>query len=234
MSDSIGSSQYIQLQPLKQCSTCGQYFPPNLDYWHKHKNKHDGLSSTCKVCAKARAKKWYENNREKALENVRRFRINNPQIIKERNHDYYIRNVARHRKSTLNWQKHNRTKVNLWTKRWRDNNKARIRQLKKRWRKQNPDKERATKQLRRTRKHNAGGFFTSQEVRRLYVEQNGQCFHCGIDISAGYHCDHWIPLAKGGTNWIANIRLLCPHCNFSKGSKLPCEWCPERYLSSSK
>lgn len=32
------------------------------------------------------------------------------------------------------------------------------------------------------------------------------------------------PLARGGSNWISNIQLLCPRCNTSKKALDPIVW----------
>jgi hypothetical protein len=39
-----------------------------------------------------------------------------------------------------------------------------------------------------------------------------------------YHKDHIVPLARGGANWIANIQLTCPKCNFSKNRSDPIDF----------
>jgi 5-methylcytosine-specific restriction endonuclease McrA len=40
-------------------------------------------------------------------------------------------------------------------------------------------------------------------------------------LAKGYHVDHRVPLSRGDSNDISNIVLACPHCNLSKGAKLP-------------
>ena len=45
----------------KTCSKCGEIKP--LGEFHKNKNAQDGYSHTCKECACARARKWYEANK---------------------------------------------------------------------------------------------------------------------------------------------------------------------------
>lgn len=78
---------------------------------------------------------------------------------------------------------------------------------------------------RKSRVKGAEGKFTFDEIVGLFRDQQGYCFHCGIDIIlTGYHIDHWIPISRGGSNWIENLRLLCPTCNLRKHNKLPCEW----------
>lgn len=46
------------------------------------------------------------------------------------------------------------------------------------------------------------------------------CYHCKKVASDG-HCDHLIPLSKGGTDAIENLVWSCENCNLSKGNKIP-------------
>lgn len=45
------------------------------------------------------------------------------------------------------------------------------------------------------------------------------CYHCGKLDEKG-HCDHLIPLSKGGTDSILNLVWSCAKCNRAKGSKI--------------
>jgi 5-methylcytosine-specific restriction endonuclease McrA len=85
-------------------------------------------------------------------------------------------------------------------------------------------------QARRSRKRNAVGSYTPEELINLYKQQKGKCANCKIKISDRkysrnrYHADHVVPLSKGGTNYIQNIQLLCRECNLSKSALDPDEW----------
>jgi 5-methylcytosine-specific restriction endonuclease McrA len=52
-----------------------------------------------------------------------------------------------------------------------------------------------------------------------------KCSKCGENCADKYHVDHLVPLAKGGHNNPSNLVIACPHCNDSKGAKLPHEFC---------
>lgn len=61
-------------------------------------------------------------------------------------------------------------------------------------------------------------------VRFLVMKQaNYSCQICGVsrrrDQSVELHVDHKIPLAKGGTNEVSNLWVLCSTCNLGKGIK---------------
>lgn len=45
------------------------------------------------------------------------------------------------------------------------------------------------------------------------------CYHCKTFTGAG-HCDHLIPISKGGTDAIENLVWSCPKCNLRKGNKI--------------
>ena len=61
--------------------------------------------------------------------------------------------------------------------------------------------------------------------RRLYGEQGGYCHGCEHHFELrNFHVDHIIPKAKGGTDHISNLQLLCGACNSLKGDR------PQEYL----
>jgi len=64
------------------------------------------------------------------------------------------------------------------------------------------------------------GTYTGEDVRRLMVAQSSRCRACGVSLLImGYHVDHIVAIAKGGLNVAANLQLLCPRCNLSKGAR---------------
>lgn len=68
------------------------------------------------------------------------------------------------------------------------------------------------------------------EVRkRLYGEQEGNCKACGLHqpVAANLQIDHIRPIARGGSDHITNLQLLCPRCNATKGDR-PMEYLEER------
>lgn len=194
-----------------QCSLCGNTYPRSPQYFLPSKYR-DGLTAYCRECNREKCRIYYhkhkEEKREQELERGRVF---------YRNNRYEI--LAHQRQQKLL-------------------NKERVlaiqREATKRYKKNHPEQQRRHEKLKRNRKYNADGFHTSQEISSLFRDQEGYCFHCGVDIIlVGYHIDHWVPLSRGGSDYIANIRLLCPHCNQVKYNKLPHEWSPERYSSTT-
>lgn len=71
--------------------------------------------------------------------------------------------------------------------------------------------------------------------RNLYNAARGFCAYCDRltdlpSLLSARHTeltatiDHIIPLSRGGTNRIENLRLACAACNGRKGDMLPDEW----------
>ena len=49
------------------------------------------------------------------------------------------------------------------------------------------------------------------------------CVYCGA-ADVALHCDHVIPLSRGGSNDMRNLATACEACNTSKGARTPSEW----------
>lgn len=61
--------------------------------------------------------------------------------------------------------------------------------------------------------------------KHLYGEQGGYCNGCETHFEMRhFHVDHIIPRAKGGTDHVSNLQLLCGNCNSIKGDR------PHEYL----
>lgn len=79
--------------------------------------------------------------------------------------------------------------------------------------------ERERCRVKEVLRRSADGSFSKEEIADLYELQDGRCAACTARLSSKYHIDHIVPLANGGTNYIANIQLLCAPCNLSKGAR---------------
>ncbi len=63
--------------------------------------------------------------------------------------------------------------------------------------------------------------YTAREHKvALYGEQSGNCAGCGAHFEAQHlELDHIIAKARGGTDHLSNLQLLCAHCNRIKGDR---------------
>jgi 5-methylcytosine-specific restriction enzyme A len=61
-----------------------------------------------------------------------------------------------------------------------------------------------------------------QEVRQYILERNNfRCQGCDAsDPKLALQIDHIIPLAKGGTNDLSNLQVLCQPCNSQKSDRI--------------
>lgn len=78
----------------------------------------------------------------------------------------------------------------------------------------NPEVVRAKREKHRALRKGAEGFFTAEEWQELVIEYEHACNYCGA--IGPLEQDHRVPLARGGTNWIANILPACRGCNARK------------------
>lgn len=72
---------------------------------------------------------------------------------------------------------------------------------------------------RRALERNAPGRHTKLEIAAMLTAQNFECVYCKDDLTAEYHVDHIQALARGGSNDIGNIQILCPTCNRRKHAR---------------
>ena len=181
--------------------------------WHqKHKEY------ACSPCLKAKreySRIWRENNREKD---------------RKSSANYYAKNKEKSTAATIKWQKANRARINeLGRIRYaKDTEKYKKQQQK--YRKSHPDIGRRLANKRRARKKNVLVLsYTEKEVLKLY---GFNCWICSEPINMkasrkvgsknwekGLHIDHLIPISKGGSDTLENVRPTHGLCNLKKGNK---------------
>lgn len=193
----------------KVCSRCNGLC--ELSNFPRNAASPDGRYSICKPCTRE-IKAAYRKRPE----------------VREREKERLRLSYAA-RKATLAVSRRARYEANKETelarnKAWADRNRERQRELSRRWAKENPLRSRALVAKRRAIKNAAPGTYTQADVLAMLERQACKCAACAAGLEGGFHVDHVIPLARGGSNWPSNLQLLCAPCNWSKGDKLPDEW----------
>lgn len=92
------------------------------------------------------------------------------------------------------------------------------------YRKKNPHKVREFSTRRRGRKLARLPYGTIPTIGKA---QRWKCAICRVGVSAGYHVDHIVPLARGGAHEGRNLQLLCGTCNVRKSAKDPITYMQE-------
>jgi 5-methylcytosine-specific restriction endonuclease McrA len=211
------------------------------------------LTGACVECATSRAKAWYVDNTERALMNVRSRYVAKREEIIAKNKAYAAANPEVNRAATSRYrEKHrdrvrahvrlykeanrekvraagrayskaNREKQKITTRKWRAANRERDRKRASAWAQANPLKRKVAWIRSRAKRKMAEGHHTADDVRRIHAAQSGKCAYCKEKVGPSYHVDHVKPLSKGGSNWPANLQILCGPCNLSKGARDPIE-----------
>ena len=102
-------------------------------------------------------------------------------------------------------------------KAWREAHPDKQAESCRRWIENNRDHKNELTRRRSAVLQSAGGNFTKQDAKHMFLSQGGKCAICMGDISLGYHADHMNPISRGGTNDASNRQLLCRECNLRKG-----------------
>lgn len=241
------------LYPTKTCSKCGAVKPATAEHFRPtHKRGKAYLRNQCRDCSRIETRRamreHYRANAEAGCQRQRRRRLEYGDEVRERDRNYYQRN--RDKRSELSrqlWAKRDKEKARLELKAWRDRNpdKQRAisrrhaerlkadpersdarREYRRRWSRENPEGAKARASRRRAKLIDAEGSFTRDDVRHILRLQRKRCYYCDAFLTL-FHCDHFVPLARGGSNGPENIVLSCPSCNCSKGARLPWEWRPD-------
>ncbi len=212
----------------KVCRKCGQTKPVAL--FSRNKRRSDGIDSMCYDCNRRRGQLYYEANKEKVNSKNKQWQTQNPERFKayqhqwgqdnrihkaEYNKKWRQENLEQAKRQAQDYYLDNREAILENNRRWQRENPEAYAAYQKRWRRLNRIKTCAYSRNYRARAASAPGIFTSEHVKAKLELQGGLCYYCKAPLE-NYHIEHKIPLARGGSNWPANICCACPTCNVRK------------------
>lgn len=188
---------------------------------HRHLSQRQTANGQCWGCKKQPSKEymaaWNVKNHERRKAINQRYREKHPDYWPA----YYAKNSATILAQNAVWRKDNKEAAREGTATWHKANPERLKRIHRKWVLRNPEKVAATARTRRATKLAADGSHTVADVLAMLDRQGGKCVYCLKSIRSKYHVDHIVPLADGGSNWISNIQLTCPTCNFRKNRMDP-------------
>ena len=151
-----------------------------------------------------KTKEWARLNREK----MRAYRLKWIEKNKELNIAVKIASRQKHRK-----------KINERSRKYQLEHRWWYRNYLRQWRKKFPEKDRQYIHNRRARILMAEGTYSSCDLVKQMIAQNGRCFYCCKLLDGKWHVDHRIALSCGGENAMSNLCIACPTCNCRKQSQ---------------
>lgn len=195
----------------------------------------------CRECCRPIKKASAARRADHIREYQQRYRKEHHEKLKAdsrlRSKQHYQANKERYRVRSLAWHAANPEKVREsqrrylyanWTerveafRRWRLANPEKARQQSKRYQARHADEIRERDNQKRVRRLSVHS--EPIDYRALWAQSKGICYLCGEALdSSNVHFDHVIPLSRGGTHTMDNLKPTHPSCNQRKWSKLLAE-----------
>lgn len=177
--------------------------------------------------------------RRRRLRSERHFRTypDRAEILREKAREWREANRDVSRACTASWASRNKSRKAAADRLWVMLNPERVKHLRhvdyerhkpkrlsaaRQWAISNQVAARESRRARNARRRallaNAPGEWTREQFMALCAAADGLCAYCGTRPER-LTADHVVPLARGGSNDIANIVPACLSCNASKGAK---------------
>lgn len=173
---------------VKPCYRCGRTL--SVEMFHKSAEKSDGLQTMCKECKTGHIAERVADGYWKS-----RYWANDLAAVARAR--YATDPVYRSRRRELNRLAHSMHGAE-WYRRDIANSRRKKRHL---------------QMVRKARQRGAAGSCSRAAFDARWAYYGGRCWMCGEEATA---MDHVIALARGGSNWPANLRPACVACNSRK------------------
>lgn len=201
----------------KVCKKCG--ILKILDLFFDSPSNRDRKYSKCKICVSEQSKEyrsqWQRDNRERCAEKSRRYRINNPEKVRES------------KEKLKDWQNDYRKKWRAEKKKigvdvdlkWKLENKEKLKEYKKKYNDNNPQKNAELNAKRRASKKNATpGWADREAIKKIYELAKEKTEMYGVKMVV----DHIIPLQSKlacGFHCEDNLQIITVSENCKKSNK---------------
>jgi membrane protein involved in colicin uptake len=227
------SYQYVHKACRCACCRAAQR-AKSRDYLARHPGK---AARDSKLYRQNHPEKWAaikrayrENNREKVLAAEKQYREEHAEERAANCRRWHDEHVEEQAEYARRYRAENAEKVAESRRRYLAANPEKAKEWARLWRLSHPEEYAAQQRNRRARMKMASGSHTAEDIAAQYARQKGKCYwrnvseSCRVSLADGYHVDHVVPLASGGSNGPENLVLACPTCNCSKQAKHPMDW----------
>lgn len=208
---------------LKICRECKRPLP--LTEYHIHNGCRDGLQPKCKECVKVYRSQYYQKHADRLREYSSSFYKENADDIKNYQKRYAEKHSRKVKERNAKWRAANRDKLLLGKKIYYQQNKERDQHKYAAYRKDHHEYARLSCSARRSRLKNAPGKCSADQLFAKCEYHGWRCYLCQRSLTIQtVQMDHRSPLARGGSNWPANLAPACGPCNLSKSHKTEAEF----------
>jgi len=168
---------------------------------------------------------WYAENVEHVAAYKKQRLADDPLMYSRQNKRRYAANPDYFKMRAVVWNIENREHKRDTDLIWKEENREHLAAYWAWWARTHPENMAAKHHKRRARKLGSTEHFTAQDVTRITEAQGRACAYCWAPIVPRTRAmDHFIPLARDGSNGPHNIVATCRPCNSRKSSRHPTQF----------